>query len=144
MKTYIGIKVINAVPCPARKDTANHKVGDAGYEVHYHPDGYKSWSPKEAFENAYHEIHEMTFGDAVYMMKREKKVQRRGWNGKGMFLYYVPANSYDACTPAGKSISANGKVKYGAYIAMKTVTGEVVPWFASQTDMLANDWQVVE
>lgn len=87
----------------------------------------------------------MNFGKALEALKGGNKVARAGWNGKGMFLYYVPENRYEALTDAAKQIAGeDGKVEYGAYIAMKTAQGNVVPWLASQTDMLAEDWQVVE
>lgn len=82
------------------------------------------------------------FGDAVNRLKAGKKVARAGWNGKGMFLYYVPANSYPARTEVAKE-SFGEMVEYGAYIAMKTAQGNVVPWLASQTDVLAEDWEIV-
>ena len=41
-------------------------------------------------------------------------------------------------------MNEDGLVEYGAYIAMKTTQGNVVPWLASQTDMLAEDWMIVE
>lgn len=60
-----------------------------------------------------------------------------------MFLYHVPANKYPSTTAVGSEIAdADGNVEYGAYIAMKTAQGNVVPWLASQTDMLAEDWEV--
>lgn len=43
-KKYIGVKLIDAYPC--------EKAGEPGYSVKY-PDGYESWSPKKAFEDAY-------------------------------------------------------------------------------------------
>ncbi len=52
MEPYIGMKLIEAEPCPAWKDAGNHKTGDPGYRVQY-PDGYISWSPKDVFERAY-------------------------------------------------------------------------------------------
>mgnify|MGYP000046418872 CR=1 FL=1 len=52
MQTYIGVKMIEAEPCPAWKDSGKHKKGDPGYKVRY-PDGYESWSPKDVFEAAY-------------------------------------------------------------------------------------------
>jgi hypothetical protein len=63
-----------------------------------------------------------------------------------MFLYYVPENSYPASgnklnTMAG--IFPNDLVPYCAYIAMKTAQNNVVPWLASQTDVLSDDWQIV-
>ena len=134
----------------------NENGADEGYLVEYldggKPNvkgyaGYVSWSPKEQFENAYQPVNAMSFGHAVVALKEGKKVARAGWNGKGMFLYYVPANSY----PAGNNLLGTMKgmfpddmVPYGAYIAMKTVQNNVVPWLASQTDILADDWSVVE
>lgn len=97
----------------------------------------------------------MDFGKALEALKAGERVARSGWNGKGMFLYHVPANSYPAQTEAAKEYwrnrqqeeSANGvsaiMVPYGAYIAMKTAQENVVPWLASQTDVLADDWKVL-
>ncbi len=89
----------------------------------------------------------MNFGQAIEALKAGDKVARAGWNGKNMFLYYVPANSYPASgnklgTMAG--IFPDDMVPYGAYIAMKTAQDNVVPWLASQTDVLAEDWQIVD
>lgn len=95
----------------------------------------------------------MNFGEAIAALKQGKKVARSGWNGKGMFLYYVPENRYPAVTAIGKQIGIaatgdssewDGKVAYGAYVAMKTAQNNVVPWLASQTDVLAEDWEVLD
>lgn len=43
------------------------------------------------------------FGEAIKALKNGKKVAREGWNGKGMFLYYVPAASYPAMTEIAKA-----------------------------------------
>ena len=84
------------------------------------------------------------FGKAIQALKAGSKVTRIGWNGKGMFLYYVPANAYAPCTAiAEELVNEEGKVEYGAYIAMKTAQGNVVPWLASQTDVLAEDWIII-
>lgn len=152
MRQYIGTKIIEAEPanridgkvfsiydmCPTGA------VVESGYKVRY-PDGYESWSPKDVFKEAYRPTDCMNFGLAIEAAKKGAKITRRGWNGKGMFLYYVPEGRYPARTDAAKSIAAeDGKVDYGAYIAMKTAQGNVVPWLASQTDILADDWEVVE
>lgn len=86
----------------------------------------------------------MNFGQAVEALKQGKKVARKGWNGKGMFLYYVPSASYPPSTDIAKEAFGGQDVPYGAYIAMKTAQGNVVPWLASQTDVLAEDWEVLE
>lgn len=81
------------------------------------------------------------FGTALMLMKTGEKMCREGWNGEDMFVYYVPEGRYVPCTEAGKSLCGeDGRVFYFPYIAMKTVSGGVVPWLASQTDMLAEDW----
>lgn len=153
MQKYIGTKIIEAVPA-IRKGGKVYEEGwpipksmgptEEGYKVRY-PDGYESWSPKDVFEEAYRPTDCMSFGLAIEAAKKGAKITRRGWNGKGMFLYYVPEGRYPARTDVAKSIATeDGKVDYGAYIAMKTAQGNVVPWLASQTDILADDWEVVE
>lgn len=129
MKKYIGLKEITAEPCKAWKDAGNHKAGEDGYKVVYQ-DGYTSWSPKDVFREAYREVHAMTFGDAIYMMKHGKKVQRKGWNGKGMWLAIQNPDEHSKMT--------------SPYIYMKTADDKLVPWLASQTDMLAEDWEIVD
>jgi len=81
----------------------------------------------------------MNFGEALQLLKDGKIVYREGWNGKNMFLYHVPANSYPSVTEVAKK-QFGETTPYGAYIAMKTAQGNVVPWLASQTDVLAEDW----
>lgn len=83
------------------------------------------------------------FGGAVAHLKSGLKVSREGWNGKGMYLYYVPANSYPAVTDVAKA-EFGEMVEYRDYIALKTVQGNIVPWVASQTDILAEDWYIVD
>ena len=70
----------------------------------------------------------MQFGEALEALQRGAKVTRPGWNGKGMWLaLQVP--------------DANSKMTL-PYIYMKTADGNLVPWLASQTDILASDWQI--
>ncbi len=88
----------------------------------------------------------ISFGDALAALKVGRRIQRAGWNGKGMFLYLVGPGRYPPSTLAGQQIAneqRDGLVPYLPYIAMKTVTGEVVPWLASQTDVLGEDWAVL-
>lgn len=79
-------------------------------------------------------------GGAMDILKDGGIVTRKGWNGKGMYLYYVPASEYAPCTKAARREFDGNPVPYRAYIAMKTVDGDIVPWVASQSDLLANDW----
>ena len=84
------------------------------------------------------------FGHALEWLKDGFSVCRQGWNGKHQLIYYVPAGNYPPCTEIGESLcNEDGLVEYRAYIAIKTEQGTVVPWVASQTDMLAEDWVVV-
>lgn len=127
---------------------------DAGYLVeradvdrsnHARHAGYLSWSPADVFEQSHRPNNAMTFGHALEALKAGKRVARAGWNGKGMFLYLVPVNAYPAQTGAAKAYwGEDALVPYGAYIAMKTAQENVVPWLASQTDVLTEDWVELE
>lgn len=91
------------------------------------------------------EAEQFDFGRAIQKLKAGYKIARSGWNGKGMFLYYVPENSYPASCNTLKTLEGvfpDDLVPYQAYIAMKTVQNTVVPWLASQTDVLADDWVI--
>lgn len=81
----------------------------------------------------------MNFSQALEAVKNGKKISRSGWNGKGMFVYYIPANSYPAQTDIAKAAFGE-TVPYNAYLAIKTVQNTVNPWVASISDLLAEDW----
>jgi len=72
----------------------------------------------------------MNFGKAIEEMKKGNKLSRKGWNGKGMYLEI-------------QNPDENSKMTL-PYIWMKTACNNKVPWLASQTDILAEDWGVVE
>jgi hypothetical protein len=83
----------------------------------------------------------LDFGQSINLLKEGKKVRREGWNGKGMFIYYVPANKYPYTTEVGKLIAnENGLVEYNPYFAIKNVNGTVSTWIPSINDCLALDW----
>lgn len=89
----------------------------------------------------------MNFGQAIEALKAGEKVARAGWNGKNMFLIYVPGTK-DAKltegTPYEKALKSN-ITNINPHIDMYTATGEFQPgWLASQTDILAEDWQVID
>ena len=92
----------------------------------------------------------LSFGDALDALKDGCRVNRAGWNGKGMYLWLMPAATVKAewCRePILKAIAeANGgEVECLGTIRMRTADGKVLTgWLASQSDMLANDWQVVK
>jgi len=86
----------------------------------------------------------MNFGQAIESLKQGAKVARAGWNGKGMFLFLVNGSTFTVNRPPLLGIYPEGTViNYHAHIDMRTADGQIVPWLASQTDMLADDWSVV-
>lgn len=71
----------------------------------------------------------MDFGEALKALKDGQAVSRGGWNGPGQWLrMHRPSEHSDMDLP---------------YIYIQTVQKKHVPWLASQTDMLAEDWVVV-
>lgn len=116
---------------------------DGGEPNHPEHAGYVSWSPADVFARAYKPSGSWGIGEAMVALRAGRAVQRSGWNGKGMFIYLVGPGRYAATTAPGMLIATeqpDGLVPYLPYMAMRTVTGEVVPWLASQTDLLAEDW----
>lgn len=71
------------------------------------------------------------------LIEKRRKIWRKGWNGKNMFLFLMKDVSL-AMIPG-----ISEPVRHQDYVAMYTVDGTVVPWLCSQSDMLANDWQLV-
>ena len=87
----------------------------------------------------------LTFGDALANIKLGYKLARTGWNGKSMFVFLVKGSTFEVNRPPLLGIYPLGTViNYLPHIDMKTADGSVVPWLASQTDVLAEDWQIVE
>ena len=83
----------------------------------------------------------MNFGEALEEVKAGGRVARQGWNGKGMFIFLVPGSTFQVNREPLLSILGEGtEVNYRAHIDMKTADGTIVPWLASQTDLLAEDW----
>ena len=169
MKSYLGVKMLSAVSttkreyCEYRGWTVpeNEDPNEEGYLVEYaydpnskpnHPShtGYISWSPKHVFEEAYRKTSALTFGLALEALKKGKAVARVGWNGKGMFLAYspgakaLPAEKFWATKNREFAVANGGTADVLPCITMKTATGEILMgWLASQTDMLAEDWEIV-
>ena len=86
----------------------------------------------------------MDFSKALELIKAGKRVQRAGWNGKGMFLFLVAGSTFTVNRAPLLGIYPEGtQINYHAHIDMKTADGYVVPWLCSQTDMLADDWSEI-
>ena len=153
MKNYLGVKLISAEPMTRLvynelrgwELPADENGADDGYLVEYHDggqanhlayQGYISWSPKDVFERAYRPTQGMTFGLAIEALKQGKKVSRAGWNGKGMWLEMQRPDEHSKMTLPYLYLSyPNDSVN---------TPGARVPWLASQTDMLTEDWVVLE
>lgn len=160
---YIGTKLIKAKPMTRGEYNAyrgwtlpkNENPDDDGYLIVYvDSDDYASWSPKDVFDRAYRSCDGgMTFGGAIELLKMGFKVARKGWNGKGMFIYmqdgsypYFHQLKEDVQRKLVDSNCTNdsGVVTICPHIDMKAADGSIViGWLASQTDMLADDWVVV-
>lgn len=154
MTQHIGVKLINAYPMTrlAYNDFRGWELpgdengSDEGYLVEYLDggkpntnrfNGYVSWSPKDVFDKAYRPVAGLSFGLAVEALKSGKRVTRAGWNGKGLWLELVK-QSPSVDLPYIRLIypvPGNGAMPYP--------NGARVPWAPSQTDVLADDWQIL-
>ena len=88
-----------------------------------------------------------SFGDAVEILKKGARVAREGWNGKGMFLSLVKGRDTDYRVNSevfgtGNDGNSQDQLPVLDAIYMKTADNKLVPWLASQTDVLAEDWQI--
>jgi hypothetical protein len=156
-ETYIVTKIIDAEPMnlgdynsyrgwqiPPEEDPKAE-----GFLVIY-PDGCQSWSPKHAFDEAYRRTDGLNFGLALEAMWKGYKVARTGWNGKNMYIRITGSSRIipeDARNGVAYSIAKEGAphIDINAHIDMKAADGSVVVgWLASQTDMLTDDWQILD
>lgn len=136
---YIGTKVITA--------WHQEKDGKSGMAVKYE-DGYTSWSPDEAFKPAYRlaegDYQYLTFGDALHFLKQGLKLQRRGWNGKGMFVFLVNGSTFKVNRAPLLGIFPEGtEINYRPHIDIKNVDGSIATWVPSIGDVMAEDWQIL-
>lgn len=145
MQDFYGTKRVQAEP--------EERDGKPGFAVVYE-DGYRSWSPADVFEAAYQPITAMSFGHALVALKAGHRVSRAGWNGKGMWLAYMPKLELPPFSTQDTNRKVNDRTARWIgedtplyclpYIAMWTADQKWQPgWLASQTDMLADDWGIV-
>ena len=162
MKQYIGTKIIQAEPAnrfwfengeklvvPDSEDTPNRvreaTAGEKGYKVVYPPDGYESWSPKDVFEAAYRATDGMNFGLAIEAAKMGKRIARAGWNGKNQYVELACGISYLPWpVDCNEVVNVNHDDIGSMAFAFVGTSGVQMGWLASQADMLANDWKIVE
>ena len=152
MDKYIGTKIIEAEPAVRAfgqvytTERPELRLGEYedGYKVRY-PDGYESWSPKDVFEDAYRPTNGMNFGLALEAAKQGSKITRRGWNGKGMYVFLADAVEFHTDADLSEYWGNVDGVCVLPVLVLRTAKGDLQPgWLASQTDMLADDWEVVE
>ena len=156
MKQYIGSKIVKAWPCYripviggryeyCKLDevvpTCITGQPEDGYRVQYE-DGYTSWSPKAVFEKAYRETTGLSFGLAIEAAKMGKKIARAGWNGKNQYVELAYCISYK--NNAAEVVNVNHCNIGNKAFAFVGTSGVQMGWLASQADMLADDWQIVE
>lgn len=152
---YIGTKIVKATPAwrvttedgrkyiRLKSDDSDFagKIED-GYKVIY-SDGYESWSPKEVFEEAYYPTDGMNFGLALEAAKMDKRITRRGWNGKDMYVFLADVGELHA--DADLSEFEDRDVEVSELLVLRTAQGTLQPgWLATQSDMLADDWYILE
>ena len=160
MKKFIGTKVIMAEPMTmveAQKVLGREikpaTVEEDGYLVEY-KDGYKSWSPKSVFDEAYHEVGSLNFGDAIVLLKNGFAVRRKGWNGKGSFIVkQVPSHITGDIIPNMQSLPQSAKsilmsrenphIDYVNQMLIINPKGRADSWIPSSSDVFAEDWEVV-
>ncbi|MEO9387073.1 DUF2829 domain-containing protein [Chromobacterium phragmitis] len=88
---------------------------------------------------------QFNFGKALEHLEAGRRVARAGWNGKGMFLFLVPGSRFKVNRAPLLGIYPEGtEIQYQPHIDMRTAQNTVVPWLASQSDVLAKDWELVE
>ena len=84
----------------------------------------------------------MTFGEAIEYMKAGKKLQRTGWNGKNQYIELATNISY--MNTNREIINAEHEAIGNKAIAFVGTSGIQLGWLASQADMLAEDWKILD
>jgi len=129
MKQYKGINVVGAKPM---------SLGPYN--------NLRGWTmPKGVFEKSYVAASaSLDFSSALLLLKSGKKLARTGWNGKKMFIFLVDGSTFKVNRAPLLGIYKEGtKIEYKPHIDMKTADGTIVPWLASQSDLMATDWVIV-
>ena len=164
MSKFIGTKIVDAVPgmmvngcywpegLPLPKVEEIHDacepnccsprtVIEEGY-FYISDNGYNCWASKEDFEKQFHPAENMSFGQAIEAAKQGKQIARRGWNGKGQFVELESCIAY--VDPYGYRVNAEHDAAGNKAFAFVGTSGIQLGWLASQADMLAEDWYIVE
>lgn len=161
MKKYIGTKVVNATPAwlidgkvYLKDEVVPRSMNrEDGYKVIYE-DGYESWSSKDVFEKAYHEVGVMNFGGAINCLKAGLAVRRMSWVCDGIFIVKQIPRRIDAdIIPGMQSLPQSAKdilmrrkdshIYYTNQLLLIHQSGRADSWTASSSDIFAEDWEVM-
>ncbi len=166
MKTYICSKVIHAVPtkmvngCPwpeglplpeisEPKQIDEHcgctievRIEDGYIYTTSKDDKYPQFMTADEFEKICRSTEDMTFGDALVALKQGKRVARKGWNGKNQYVELACCISY--VNSEQLIVNVDHKNIGNKALAFVGTSGVQMGWLASQADMLAEDWYIVE
>jgi len=158
---YVGSKVIFPEPMTRKEynDFRNWEVpedenpDDEGYLVEdcdggesnvANREGYVSWSPKGVFDNSYQNARTgMSFSHALLLLKKGYSLARKGWNGKGMFIFKMNGSNGMARIAGYGFGEYLNEPTFRDCIIMRTANNELVPWTIAQSDALAEDWVIV-
>lgn len=131
--------------------------------------GYISWSPASVFRSHYRSNGRLTFGHAILALKEGKRVARSGWNGKGMFIFmHVSSQVSMDIVPKMTSLPQNVKdefqnrynrlnsaespidpilfnsIRYQNQLVMVYPDNSIYGWVASPSDVLEEDWEILD
>jgi hypothetical protein len=142
MQKYIGVKIVEAEP--------QSKDGKEGFRVVYE-EGYESWCPEDVFLKHNRPVEDMPFSFAIEAAKQGKKIARKGWNGKDQFVYFQPGSLMERGKarnlPLHQWMTETGvdEIEIWGHFDIKTSNGKIqCGWLATQSDMQASDWFIVE
>ena len=146
---YIGTKLVEAKPMSRGEYNLyrgwqlpeDENPNDEGYLV-TSADGYETWTLKAKFEADYRPTDGMPFGSAIELMKSGFRVARKGWNGKNQYIELATNISY--VNAANEVVNSEHTAIGNKAIAFVGTSGVQMGWLASQADMLAEDWNIVE
>lgn len=172
MRTYICSKLINVVPAklvngapwpeglplPKRKEPAvilEHcgctdevRIEEGFMFTTSADDKYPQYMTAEEFAKTCRSTEDMSFGEALLVLKQGKRVARKGWNGKNMSVAYQ--RGYPEGIPCNRNTAEAWGMQEGElfkcrpYLQMRCADGTFQMWLASQSDILADDWYIVE
>ena len=108
-------------------------------------DGYQYVCPGDVFVEKYRSSGDLTYSDALFLLKAGFKLAREGWNGKKMFVYFVPGSRFKVQgLPLAGVFPDGSELEYRSHLDMRHSDGTVGVWLASHSDQLEDDWVIVE